>query len=292
MNTLKNIFLPAALAVLFIAGCDKPETVPSYLKIEPFVVNAQGGAAWQKITEGWVYVDGNLLGGFTLPATIPVLEDGEKKVEVFPGVKFNGQDDSPGAYLFMQRHTQMVNFTPTKTAVVSPSTAYDPSSYFVWAEQETTFDGTSSIQLENRDGDEGSTFLVNTDGGFEGKGIVMKVDTAHTLIEIATEGAQLDNSGGKNIWLELHYRTDIPFSFQLIGDNNDIFEEAVAIYLFNPTENNGWNKIYFDLRDYVVNLKKINYKLYFRVPLPRDVNGQYTTTSGTVNIDNIRLLSF
>ncbi len=292
MINYKNIFLPAVAAVALLQGCDKPESTPAYLTVNPFVVNEQGGAGWQKITEGWVYVDGELLGGFTLPATIPVLEEGEKKVEIFPGVKVNGQDDSPGVYQMMNRHAQNVTFVPANTALVTPATSYDPGTYFVWPQEETTFDGLASIQIENRDGDAATSFAITTAAGFDGKGIEIKVDTAHALIEIATESVPLDNNGGKNIWLEMQYRTDIPFSFQLVGDNDGQFEEAIGIYLFNVTENNGWNKIYFNLRDYVVALKKTNYRLYFRVPLPRDGNGQYTSTTGTVHIDNLRLISF
>lgn len=291
MSNFKNNFLLAAIILLTQWGCDKPESIPAYLKINPFSVNSTGGAAWQKITEGWVYVDGELLGGFTLPVTLPVLEEGEKKVEIFAGVKINGQETNPGSYLCLKRHTQTVSFVATDTITVNPVTSYVPDCYFVWPEDQTTFDGQSSIQLENRDGDGATGFEINTDAGFAGKGIEIKINKDHPLIEMATQSVPLNNSGGRDIWLEMQYRTDIPFSFLLLGDN-DGFEEAISIYLFNPTENNGWNKIYFNLRDYVVALKKTNYRLFFRVPLPRDSNGAYSAESGTVHIDNLRLISF
>lgn len=60
--------------VLLIGSCkNEEEALPAYLKIEPFTVDALGGAGWQKITDGWLYVNDKFLGGYSLPATVPFL---------------------------------------------------------------------------------------------------------------------------------------------------------------------------------------------------------------------------
>ena len=76
--------------VVFLGCKDAPEQIPAYLYIKPFTVNAQGDASWHKVTEGWLYVNGDYLGSYTLPATVPILADGQSEVWLYPGVKKNG----------------------------------------------------------------------------------------------------------------------------------------------------------------------------------------------------------
>ena len=75
---MKNCFYRAfgVLLVLVSACKDQPEAIPAYLEIKPFVVNAEGAAGWQKITEAYVYVNREYLGAYSLPATVPVLAEG------------------------------------------------------------------------------------------------------------------------------------------------------------------------------------------------------------------------
>ena len=291
----KQLFFPAVLlaAILLLSnGCDKPEPIPAYITIKPFIVNAQGGNDWHKVTEGWLYVNGNLLGGFTLPATVPVLEEGTAEVIILPGVRVNGLKDSPGFYPFMKRYETTVTFAAMETVTVQPLTSYEPETKFAWPEDLTTFDGPASISLQNRDLDEDNTFEVSTEGGFQGKGLLLKVNTDHPTLEISTEKLEIPNQGANQVWLEMHYKTDIPFSFQLVGIDNGGIEQAVPVFLFNATENGEWNKIYFNLTDYVVGLSKDYTGLFFRVPLPVDQNNKFSVSEGTVKLDNIRLLYF
>ena len=170
--------------MLLASACkDKTEAIPAYLQLEPFTVNAQGGAAWQKITDGWLYVNGEFLGTYTLPATVPVLAEGQAEVWLFPGVKKNGQVQTPDIYSFLKRHDQDYTLTPGQTTVIQPVTAYDDNADYAWDFSRATFDGIPVI-LENRDDDNATSFTLSPDGAFSGKSVLFKVDTAHTLIEI------------------------------------------------------------------------------------------------------------
>lgn len=281
------------LGLLALTGCkDEPEQIPAYLRIEPFTVNAEGGAGWQKITDGWLYVNGEFLGAYTLPATVPALAEGESEVIVFPGVKENGITSLPNIYPFLTRFEQNMVLTPAQTTAVQPVTAYDATAVFPWEPDRTTFDGTSSIVLENRDGDPLNDFQITTDGAFAGNSILLAVDTAHTLIDIATESLSLPATFENPVWLELHYSADVPFTLALLGQNGNLNEVVQTIYAFAPTENKGWNKIYFNLADFLIVMRQEKYRLFFRVSLPRDEQGQPTQTSGEVRLDNIRLLHF
>ncbi len=282
-----------AFSLIFSACKDQPEAIPAYLQLQPFTVNAPGGAAFQKITDGWLYVNGEFLGAYTLPAKVPVLAEGQSEVWVFPGVKKNGLLVTPDLYSFMVRHDQDYNLTPGQTTEVKPVTQYDDNTQYAWDLTRSTFDGIGTILLENRDTDAGKNFQVTENGAFGGTGrcLLMEVDTAHALMEIVTEQVELPNQGAKQTWLELHYKNDIPFELWVLGsDGTQSNELSQAVYQFNVSED--WNKIYFNLTEFVVALQQTKYRLFFRAQLPKDNTGKYTKDKAAVRLDNLRLLHF
>jgi hypothetical protein len=285
----KRIFYLFLSATMFAAGCDKPEQFPAYLRIEPFIINENGGAAWHEVTDGWLYVNNEFLGAYTLPATVPVLAEGESEVILFPGVKENGIANTPNIYPFLTRYEVTVNLTPPDITSIQPSTAYDPSATIVW-ENKGNFDGNPVLQFENRDADTATAYVLTTEGSFAGKSLQMEVDTAHIIMEIASEKTALPTTGAQEVWLELHYNTDMPFYFNLLGSTGSSPEIGQAVYLFNETE--GWNKIYINLTEFLIVSAQENYRLDFRAILPKDEKGKYTQNAGKVMLDNIRVLHF
>ena len=289
----KHICFWGAFTLLVSACQDKPEAIPAYLQLEPFVVNAPGGAAAQKITDGWLYVNGEFLGAYTLPATVPILADGLSEIWVFPGVKQNGVAETPNIYGLMKRHDQDYNLSPNENTVIQPLTAYDDNTVYAWDINRGSFDGGTVVLLDARDDDPVTNFVVTSDGAFGGSGkcVLLDVDTSHALIEIATEAVELPTAGAQETWLELHYRNDMPFELWLLGTRGSSTQELnQAVYYFNTSED--WNKTYFNLTEFVVAMQQDNYRLFFRAALPKDAAGKYTQTDGTVRLDNIRLLHF
>lgn len=287
---MKKLIIYLILPVLFlVAGCDKPEPVPAYLQIEPFVINENGGAAWHQITDGWLYVNNEFLGAYTLPATVPVLAEGESEVVLFPGVKENGIIYTPNIYQFMTRYEKTVNLTPPDVTTIQPVTEYDAAAIIPWVDR-GDFDGASDLQLENRDGDDSTGYVLTTDGAFFGKSIRMEVNTEHPTIEIATEKVPLPTSAEQEVWLELHHNNDMPFTLYLLSSTGSSSEVVQAVYRFNETE--GWNKIYINLTEFLIATLLEEHRLGFRVTLPKNDQGQYSQTTGTVMLDNIRLVHF
>lgn len=286
---MKRLFFFSLLA---LSACkDEPEQIPAYLDIQPFTVNAEGGAGWQKITEGWLYVNGEYLGAYTLPATVPVLAQGDAEIIVFPGVKENGILATPNIYPFLTRFTQTKKVNPAETTLVQPVTAYDAAVVYPWALNRTTFDGGSSITLENRDGDPLTGYEITANGGFAGNSVRLAVDTAHTLIQIATESTSLPGTDANPVWLELNYACDMPFSLYLVGQNGSQSEYNQFVFGFNSTEGE-WNKIYLNLTEFLISLNQEKYRLFFDAGLPKNDQGQFSQSTGTVRLDNIRLLHF
>lgn len=280
------------LSALFLSACkDEPERIPAYIRIEPFTVNATGGADWQKITDVWVYVNDQFLGGYSLPALVPVLDEGESNVLIFPGVKENGLLQTPGVYPFFERYEGKVTLQPGQTSSVQPTTRYSPDAIFPWTVDRASFND-ATIVFVDRDSDPATTFEFVTDGAFEGRSVKLTVDTAHTVNEIATEQVEdLPTSGARQVWLELNYRNDMPFELWLLGTptggGNEISQ---PIYQFSASEN--WNKIYFNLTEYVVASQQDKYRLFFRAALRKDVAGKFEQLNGEVFLDNLRLIHF
>ncbi len=285
---MKHKLLFICLIALF--GCkDQPEQIPAYIKIKPFTVNAQGDASWHKLSEGWLYVNGEYLGSYTLPATVPVLAEGKATIWLFPGVKANGIYATPDIFPLLTRwESTTVELVAGQTTEIPPSTAYNPAAKFPFGLGRGDFDGGSSIVFENRDQDQVTSFTYTTEGAFAGECLQMQVDTAHPVIEIATESiATLPVTGLPETWLEMHYQCDMPFFLYLLYVNDFGLESSHPVFQFNNSDN--LNKIYINLSDPLVQTNGTNYKLFFRVGLPKDNSGKYTQLNGTIKIDNIRL---
>ncbi len=278
------------LCLIALFGCkDQPEQIPAYLNLKPFIVNAQGDASWHKITEGWLYVNGEYLGAYTLPATVPILAEGQSTVWLYPGVKANGIYATPDIYPLLTRWASTtVNLVAGQTTDIQPSTTYDPSIKFPFGIGRGDFDGGSSIVFENRDNDQTTTYSLTTEGAFAGNCLQMKLDTAHPIIEIATEAiAALPVLGLPEVWLELHYQCNMPLFLYLLYVNDVGSEVSYPVFQFNNSEN--LNKIYINLTNSLVETHGTQYKLFFRAGLPKDASGKFSQLDGTVRIDNIRL---
>lgn len=278
------------LCLIGLFGCkDQPEQIPAYLNLKPFIVNAQGDASWHKITEGWLYVNGEYLGAYTLPATVPILAEGQSTVWLYPGVKANGIYATPDIYPLLTRwESTTVNLVGGQTTDIQPSTVYDPATKFPFGIGRGDFDGGSSIIFENKDNDQTTTYSLTTEGAFAGSCLQMKLDTAHPIIEIATEAiAALPVLGLPEVWLELHYQCDMSFFLYLLYVNDLGSEVSYPVFQFNNSES--LNKIYINLTNTLVDTHGTQYKLFFRAGLPKDTSGKFSQLDGTIRIDNIRL---
>ncbi len=111
MKCLRYIFLFGIIILLF--SCKKfkgSQEIPAYLRIEPWTFTTNydvEGAATNAITDAWVYVDGNLHGCFELKnhddgqyVLVPILEKGNHRLHIYPGLKMNGISSTRIQYPF------------------------------------------------------------------------------------------------------------------------------------------------------------------------------------------------
>lgn len=135
MKCLRYIFLFGIIILLF--SCKKfkgSQEIPAYLRIEPWTLSTNydvEGAATQAITDAWVYVDGNLHGCFELKnhddgryVLVPVLEKGNHKLHIYPGIKMNGIASTRVQYPFYKPYVCNKNLVEGEIDTVRPYTHY------------------------------------------------------------------------------------------------------------------------------------------------------------------------
>jgi hypothetical protein len=132
MNTTYKLLLSiGAFATLLLSSCElynPAEPIPAYIHIQKFNVTTDistQGSNSHKITDAWVYVDDQIIGCFELPATIPIIAEGNHKVKLSPGIKMNGISADRAQYPFYTRYEQDVDFQKGTTITLSPTVTYN-----------------------------------------------------------------------------------------------------------------------------------------------------------------------
>ena len=283
---------------LFITGCDiinPEEQIPSYLEIPAFNLItelATEGTNSHKITEAHVFVANELIGIFTLPATIPVLTEGTQEVQVFPGIRANGLGDITDIYPFYERYETTVDFVVGDVVTINPTTNYLDNVKFFFEPQEDFEDATLTFSVD-LDGDPATTIELTNQEVFEGGGsAIIEMERADPQIEIGSNLiTELPTSGSASTFLELNYKTEASFLMGIIGYDS----QGRVIYSLidkgvNPKEE--WNKIYFDFTQEMIDLISLDNQLAgWRLVFVSDL---FESESDQANIylDNIKLVQF
>lgn len=290
-------WFPLIMATAFLLGCDKFEgdqTIPSYLRIDSlgFITdNALQGTNNQKFVDAWIYVDDDIIGGFEMPFTIPVLVEGRHKLEIRPGIQLNGISDTRAPYPCIEPIIiSDFNFIIDSIVPASGTTSYLSNAEFVWMED---FEDASLSILKSKDSDTGiiRTEPAGAPGAFidefsQYSGISYLDDNRKYLQLVSDdgngEGFVFDR--GDFIFLELNYRNNIPFVIGVYIEKQDNTIEERPLLIINPSDD--WNKIYVNFTP-IVNetVDAVNYKIYLEAQMV-DLTG-----SGFIMLDNIKLVT-
>ncbi len=290
---MKNSIVIAFCALL-LPGCNKEEPIPAYLKLNPFVVDEPGGAAEHKLPHAFVYLFPNvLLGGFPVPGLIPVLAQGDTTIQVFAGIRENGSRRTPTQYPLMESYVTKVTLVPGQIVEITPVTRYRDNVVIATGSEED-FDGASVLPFDDKDGNTNTTMTFSSVDAFSGRYGLLTIDTANSINWIAfrQELENLPTTGGRPVFLELHYKNTNPFQLLLLGsDATGINTEQIPVFEFNKSED--WNKIYINLTSFLSSSRYAKYQLQFRAALERDAaTGKFVRDSGVVCLDNLRVVYF
>lgn len=296
INGVTPVFL-FLVSLLALNSCDiinPEEEIPAYLKIDAVdiqVVQGQGTAS-QNITDVWLSVDGDFLGVYPIPATIPILEKGEHLISIQPGIKDNGINATPDIYPFFAPYEVTVDLKENETHTLEPEFRYGDNVKFAFIEE---FEGNGHIFQEMRIGDENEDEIILSslpEDVFEGEHSAMvKLDTGATVIEIGTISRYMLGENGYQTYLEVNYKSDVPVFFGLIGYEFVGSFGGEPLYENGFQESSNWKKIYFNLAKAVLTEGYEEYQVGFQAFIPQE-DGNYTLDSARVLLDNIKLVHF
>ncbi len=278
---IKQPFLSILIVIsLYSNACVKENAVPAYLYIPSFTLttSAGQGTAAHKITDVWVYVDGQVQGIYQLPTQFPVVDMGSHEIQLFAGVRNNGIKSNPVIYPFFNSFKTNINLKSGKIDTLRPTTTYLSGANFKIIED---FDLVNTLNIDR---DNTPTFKFGQiDNGFEGKCVGLTMNKTNAYFEKAINKKVQLPDASQNIYLELHYKTQSPLAVGIVGTNatNSLGSTTYKVTLF-PTE--VWNKTYINLTNEVKELKMTDFQVVFKSLLPDSI------ATATVLIDNVKLL--
>jgi hypothetical protein len=279
-----NILFTSILLLVFCIACNKPEQIPAYIYVKPFSLTTDGtkeGANTSKIIDAWVYSEDVLLGAFTLPAEIPVLNEGDTKITIFPGIRNNGNNASPTEYFNYLPFSIQKKLVPTKTDTIFPSTTYDKNLTFKWIED---FEGSINTLNTNADKDDSTSIAVTgIDVKYGKRCALFKVDKKHPLISATTQFPFENLPQNSRVYVEMDYKCNVPIFVEIYGFANGTTPKLLEAASFK--EKSEWNKVYLNFSK---NIKSTytSYSFVFSALLP----DESTIEQGEARIDNIKLV--
>lgn len=283
------------LSLIVLGGCNiinPAEQIPAYIELKPFQLeNTPGldqGSLSEKITNGYVFINGAFIGIYSLPSTVPVLAEGEVEVVIDPMVRRNGVSSFLTFYPAYERFSTVVELAAGEITAVQPISRYDARVKFLFIED---FETGSPIFSDDRDQNADTKMDTTSSVVFEGsRSGVIRLDRDNPFIEVATRGdITYDLLSADRIFLEVDYKSEVDALFGLIGI--DGAGQQIPSYEFGILPKDEWTKIYFDLTEQVILSRFDEYQVGIAAGLPLE-NGDFAIEEGFIYLDNIKLLTF
>ncbi len=297
----------AALAALFIvllSSCSKDREAqkPVYISVPKIFLNTDyqtEGTSSNKITTVWIVANGNPVGVFELPCTVPaLLNEGNNEITLYPGINLNGITSSRAIYESFEPMEFTLNYSPSGKEVadtmvvdsVNRTTSYMPRFTIDLVED---FDG-SGLNLEKtnrsdtnaRKTSDSSEIFINYQNLSENNGSagVVYVNKSKDFAELATVKSYSLPIGGSNVYLEMNYKCNIPFIVGVISDGLQGTVQQPTL-LISPKAD--WNKIYVNLVTEISSQSSsATHKVFFLI----EHRNEYGVDTGKVYLDNLKLV--
>lgn len=249
MSRLKySIFTCFLLVFNWSCGLtDRDMPIPYYLDLKDVQVLEPGSNVLgsHKITDIWVFADGQIQGVFPLPAKVPMKwEDKETEIIIVPGIRRNGMNDTPVLYPFfksidiklkpeqLKEYTIPLIFSYVEDCKLSVNEGFEEGNVF-----KHYFDPASEIRLEVTD--EASRTGV--------KSAVIHLTKGGVFTEIGTltEVYKGQNLRGSS-YVEFDYKGEGEIAVGIAKTLGTI--TTIEYFLFVPARAD-WNRIYVNITD-------------------------------------------
>ena len=274
--------------MLMALGCAKdtqPAVIPTFIEVPSVqvVTDARQGTTQHQITEVTAYADSQLIGTFPVPGTFPLLVDGSFALDLFAGIRVNGQAATPGIYPFFPPSRQILTADPGQVVRVQPLYRYASEARFVFVEEFSDI----PIFEDDLDGDRQTSLTVVTEGPLiEGPTARGTVSAEHPDLEVATRDVYTLPTNGSSAYLELQYRSDVPVWVGLRGHGSVTGPASAYILVLFPAGEA--RKVYVDLRETLQASALSGYQVIFMITFDPALG----VSPQHVWLDNLKLLHF
>ena len=281
----RKLFL-VTIALNFFCSCaqlDQQEAIPSYVHIPSLKlqVSPDQGSSFHQFKDVWVYANNEYVGAYEMPVTIPIVAEGNTEIKIYAGFRKNGMVTQPTRYPFLDPYVINVPLEKTKTDTILPVLFYGGDVKFPFIED---FERIHFFN-EEIDGDqETKVILTAAADAFEGANSgEITVSNNHPILEAWYDIPKPIPVSPNQIYMELHYKSDIPFYVGFIGYKAGESPTRLINALVLPKSN--WNKIYFDFTDILNNYRGASYKMAVAAAYIKDT----AKTEQHIYLDNFKV---
>ncbi|MCZ2100445.1 MAG: hypothetical protein LC107_02780 [Chitinophagales bacterium] len=263
---------------------DRDQPIPYYLDLKDVQVLEPNSniLGTHKITDIWVFADGQIQGVYPLPVKAPITwEDKASDFIILPGVRYSGMNDTPILYPFfkgiefslkpnqLQTYTIPLTFEYVDDCKFSINEGFEDGNIF-----NHYFDPNSESRLEVTDKESRT--------GTKSAAITLKNANVFTEIGCATQVVKGQNLRGSS-FVEFDYKGEGEIAVGIAKTLGNI--TTIEYFLFVPARND-WNRIYVDFTD---KTSPNDYDTY-RIILGFTKTGYSAET--TIYLDNIKHIHF
>lgn len=293
------IYLPVLGIFCLIASCeriDPAEPLPIYLELKGASAVIQPDpffASDVAVKDLWIDHNGEPLGVFRLPTTIPLIPQGNDFLTVSGGIFENGLSSERARYPFwLPQRIELESIEPLDTVTLEPAFEYLLRDSVMTYGFEEDFESASSRMLSVASTNP-ARLINTTKDRFMGiqSGRAEFTATETTMDVVAEEFIPLPQRGTNIIYMEITYRNvNIPFTAGLLYatlDGQDVGDLPANVFFFSEE----WNTVYINFNDAVRAIPTAAaFKPYLRASSINRETGE--TVDGEIFVDNIRLVYF
>ncbi len=272
--------------VLLTSSCNiinPAEPIPAYVQIDSFSLSTDvvtQGSNSANIVDAWIFVDGNAIGAFELPCTIPVLYSGSHKLTIRPGILIDGIAATRTIYPFYSGFDTVVNFESEKTVNAFPKIEYLSTANLTHIEDfEHLAIGISNLARSSAS--DTLMMAVQSPISFEGSSAAVYLDDAHPYFECAWKDSFLLPLG-RPAYVELNYKSDNEFTVGISTyTTSGNYSDEIVTFRTSDT----WKKQYVSLGPIIENsITATGYKIYIKA------TKSSSFATATLYFDNIKVV--
>lgn len=291
LNCATKFYWP--LALLFLTACAPEDITPSWLVISSIELStdeAKEGVNSSNITDAWVFMDGQPLGVFSLPARIPILAEGQHDFIIYAGIKDNGISASRLRYPFYKRYEVNLQLTKGEELTIAPTVTYASNVQFELLE------GFESLGIRFKSDTAVSDTSMNVIGKSQYPDLVNYGNSCAVVALSETNATYMGSTSAdfnlpqnEPVYVEMDYLNDNTISLGVIAKNvfgSVQYPPLVTVNAQSPPDWK-WKKIYINVTG--------------NVNFDRDATGHGiylishlddAATAASIYLDNIKVVRF